>query len=497
MDRKNISALLSNYHLVVPEIQREYVWGDPKNRPVITQFLRDISDKALKGDVNVGFLYSYQSGSEHYLIDGQQRYTTLVVLLYYLSLGKEENHQRFLELLSLDSASPAFREAFAAAVPEKEYKNAYSTKNEEFFYRWGIASLFHDVGYPLEIIGRQLNEFTGMIADADGKDIKVKAKISFDNLEELRTISEIVPKDDFSSSYVKAYREAAERVGAYLKGQGFVCSVFHGGLEQDKRERALFLFAGGAANVLVSTDLSARGLDIRSLRHIVHYHLPVHPGGDRPLRLRDRRRAKGRPAPRRKGLPSRRHQRLRHVGRTRDRIRLPSLVGRHERMAVLHHRVACRRLARLRPARRGRGERGRGGRLALHLHRRTQGPHPERTARHDAPSGQGPCAVDHPAEGLAADRRSNQRRPHPLLRHKTHELRRGARPADAPEGRRDAAAPRQPVRRTQPAPARRPATTCASARPARRPDSPLPPCSSARRRRWRRSCRAEDSPPCP
>ena len=73
------------------------------------------------------------------------------------------------------------------------------------------------------------------------------------------------------------YREAAERVGAYLKGQGFVCSVFHGGLEQDKRERALFLFAGGAANVLVSTDLSARGLDIRSLRHIVHYHLPVHP----------------------------------------------------------------------------------------------------------------------------------------------------------------------------------------------------------------------------
>ena len=73
------------------------------------------------------------------------------------------------------------------------------------------------------------------------------------------------------------YREAAERVGAYLKGQGFVCSVFHGGLEQDKRERVLFLFAGGAANVLVSTDLSARGLDIRSLRHIVHYHLPVHP----------------------------------------------------------------------------------------------------------------------------------------------------------------------------------------------------------------------------
>lgn len=140
MDRKNISALLSNYHLVVPEIQREYVWGDPKNRPVITQFLRDISDKALKGDVNVGYLYSYQSGSEHYLIDGQQRYTTLVVLLYYLSLEKEENHQRFLELLSLDSASPAFAyrvrshtESFLTNLFKSTAKTATDIKNQKWY----------------------------------------------------------------------------------------------------------------------------------------------------------------------------------------------------------------------------------------------------------------------------------------------------------------------------------------------------------------------------
>lgn len=139
----------------------------------------------------------------------------------------------FITGLCIYSASPAFREAFAAAVPEKEYKNAYSTKNEEFFYRWGIASLFHDVGYPLEIIGRQLNEFTGMIADADGKDIKVKAKISFDNLEELRTISEIVPKDDFSSSYVKAYREAAEL--DLLKANDLMAFRIHHALGADLR----------------------------------------------------------------------------------------------------------------------------------------------------------------------------------------------------------------------------------------------------------------------
>ena len=115
----------------------------------------------------------------------------------------------FLSGLCIYAASPAFREAFAASVPEKEYRSAYSTKNEEFFYRWGIASLFHDVGYPLEIVGRQLDEFVGLIADADGKDIKVKARISFDNLDELRTVSEVLPRDDFSSGYADAYPETA------------------------------------------------------------------------------------------------------------------------------------------------------------------------------------------------------------------------------------------------------------------------------------------------
>ena len=115
----------------------------------------------------------------------------------------------FITGLCIYAACAAYRKAFAAAVPEKEYRNSYSTKHEEFFYRWGIAALFHDVGYPLEIIGRQLNEFVGLIADADGKDIKVKAKISFDNLDELRTISEILPRESFSSSYVKAYEETA------------------------------------------------------------------------------------------------------------------------------------------------------------------------------------------------------------------------------------------------------------------------------------------------
>lgn len=72
-----------------------------------------------------------------------------------------------------------------------------------------------------------------------------------------------------------AHRESAERVGKYLAGEGFACVVYHGGMEQQHRERALYRFRGGAANVLVSTNLAARGLDIPAVRHIVHYHLPL------------------------------------------------------------------------------------------------------------------------------------------------------------------------------------------------------------------------------
>ena len=71
------------------------------------------------------------------------------------------------------------------------------------------------------------------------------------------------------------YRESVERTVAYLKSKKFPCDAFHGGMEQDDRERALYKFRNGSCPVLVSTDLAARGLDIPSIDNVVHYHMPV------------------------------------------------------------------------------------------------------------------------------------------------------------------------------------------------------------------------------
>ena len=70
------------------------------------------------------------------------------------------------------------------------------------------------------------------------------------------------------------HRESVERTSEYLKEQGIVNVFYHGAMEQQERDSALFKFRSGTSNILVTTDLAARGLDIPNIRYIIHYHLP-------------------------------------------------------------------------------------------------------------------------------------------------------------------------------------------------------------------------------
>ena len=80
---------------------------------------------------------------------------------------------------------------------------------------------------------------------------------------------------DASSLVFVNYRESVERVYHFLKNEGIACEMFHGGMEQKDRERALYKFSNGSCNVFISTDLAARGLDIPNIDHIIHYHFPL------------------------------------------------------------------------------------------------------------------------------------------------------------------------------------------------------------------------------
>ena len=93
--------------------------------------------------------------------------------------------------------------------------------------------------------------------------------------DKLETLAQLLLSLGVESSIVFLnYRDSVERTNEFLRSRGFATSAFHGGLEQHEREDALYKFSNGSANIFVSTDLGARGLDIPDIDNIIHYHLP-------------------------------------------------------------------------------------------------------------------------------------------------------------------------------------------------------------------------------
>ena len=111
--------------------------------------------------------------------------------------------------------------------------------------------------------------------------LKAEERVSFSIVhspqkDKLNTLLDLLRAlGDAKSIIFLNYRDAVGRVYDFLKAQGVACEMFHGGMEQDRRERAIYKFSNGTSHVLVSTDLGSRGLDIPDTDCIIHYHLPL------------------------------------------------------------------------------------------------------------------------------------------------------------------------------------------------------------------------------
>jgi ATP-dependent RNA helicase RhlE len=69
----------------------------------------------------------------------------------------------------------------------------------------------------------------------------------------------------------------AERVKKAMERVGIVSLCIHRDVDQNEREASLDLFKQGVVTVLISTDLSARGIDVDNVRYVVNYDLPEQP----------------------------------------------------------------------------------------------------------------------------------------------------------------------------------------------------------------------------
>ncbi|MGB5417425.1 DEAD/DEAH box helicase [Algibacter sp.] len=71
-------------------------------------------------------------------------------------------------------------------------------------------------------------------------------------------------------------RDSIDVISNFLKRKKVSHSCFSGGMEQKDRERSLITFRNGTSQILLATDLAARGIDVPELNYIIHYELPRH-----------------------------------------------------------------------------------------------------------------------------------------------------------------------------------------------------------------------------
>lgn len=94
--------------------------------------------------------------------------------------------------------------------------------------------------------------------------------------DKLETLVEIVRSMGNQPGIVFCnFKESIQRVSDFLVQCNIDHGCFYGGMEQRDRERALIKFRNGTHQLIIATDLAARGIDVPEIKFIVHYHLPI------------------------------------------------------------------------------------------------------------------------------------------------------------------------------------------------------------------------------
>ena len=80
----------------------------------------------------------------------------------------------------------------------------------------------------------------------------------------------------FSVLVFSRTKYGADRIGRRLKRAGVVAVTIHSGRTQNQRQQALDGFRSGKYQVMVATDVAARGIDVEGISHVINYDVPTH-----------------------------------------------------------------------------------------------------------------------------------------------------------------------------------------------------------------------------
>jgi len=194
------------------------VWEDKNNNTkhkmeihkALTRFIKD-SNKDNAFLVYRVFFEAYWIGTQgsnnvfHELVEKMRLFEEHAGVL----IPKQRDHyvhsvHVFLLGLAIYSQSIKFRMDFDGTIKTSGYKDYYTTDNEEFFYRWGIAALFHDIAYPIEITIKQINTYIDFI-DNVKQPSNLGVKMVIDNISNFNYLPQIMPLLKFTGEFFSRY----------------------------------------------------------------------------------------------------------------------------------------------------------------------------------------------------------------------------------------------------------------------------------------------------
>src|SRR5690606_20214702 len=96
--------------------------------------------------------------------------------------------------------------------------------------------------------------------------------------EKRAALRQLLRTEDVQTAIVFANRKTTVReLNKSLRQHGFASGEIHGDMDQSSRLAELALFKSGEINILVASDVAARGLDVKGVSHVFNFDTPWHP----------------------------------------------------------------------------------------------------------------------------------------------------------------------------------------------------------------------------
>ncbi len=117
-------------------------------------------------------------------------------------------------------------------------------------------------------------DITTAISEATNNDIEQEYFV-IEEYERVNAVVRLIDSDNVSKAIIFCRtKEETDALNILLGGRGYNVNCLHGDMEQAQRSRVMAAFRKSEIDILVATDVAARGLDVEDVSHVFNFHLP-------------------------------------------------------------------------------------------------------------------------------------------------------------------------------------------------------------------------------